>query len=152
MEVKAFNRNLRMSARKVRLIAGLVRGMDVKTALDQLRFWRKAAALPIAKLIKSAMANAEHNFKLDKDNLYIKTITVDIGPSLKRWRARAFGRAAQILKHTCHVSLVLDERRVAAPKAAAAAVKTTAKVAASKPLKAAPAKPAAGEKKSKAKA
>lgn len=113
MEVKAFARHLRIAPRKVRLVAGLVRGLDVDVAEAQLRFMNKASAKPVLKLIKSAVANAEHNFKLAPAGLYIKTITVDGGPVMKRWRARAMGRAAGIKKRSSHISLVLDERKLA---------------------------------------
>ncbi len=107
MEVVAITRNLRMSSRKVRLVADVVRGMDAVKAESQLRFIPKAASLPIEKLLKSALANAEHNFRLGKDSLFVKAITVDQGAVLKRWRARAFGRAAPIHKHSCHITLTL---------------------------------------------
>lgn len=126
MEVKAYARHIRMSPRKVRLVADLVRGLDVGAALSQLKFYRKAAARPVMKLINSAVANAEHNFKLSSDALFIKKITVDGGPVLKRWRARAFGRAADIKKRTAHISVVLDER-VGVVKGAAAALVTAVK-------------------------
>ena len=123
MEVIAKARHIRMSPKKVRLIVDLVRGMDVDKASAQLRFYRKAAARPVSKLLDSAIANAEHNFKLSAGNLYIKKATVDGGPVLKRWRARAFGRAAGIKKRSCHITIVLEERSVAgSPKAVAAAV------------------------------
>lgn len=109
MEVKAYIRNLRIAPRKVRLVIGLIRGMKVNDALAQLKFMRKQAALPMTKLIRSAMANAEHNFKLDPDDLYIKKIVADGGQVLDRWRARAFGRAAPIRKRMSHVSLILEE-------------------------------------------
>lgn len=108
MEVKAYLRNLRIAPRKVRLVLGLICGLAVNDALAQLKFMRKQAALPVAKLIRSAMANAEHNFKLDPDALYIKKLVVDGGPVLDRWRARAFGRAAPIRKRMSHVTLVLE--------------------------------------------
>lgn len=110
MEVKAKLRYYKQSPRKVRLVTNLVRNLDVKTALDQLRFANRRAAEPICKLIESAIANGKHNFELDANNLYIKQITVDDGPTLKRWRARAFGRAAMIKKRTSHVTVVLDEK------------------------------------------
>jgi large subunit ribosomal protein L22 len=122
MEVIAKARYLRIAPRKVRLVVGFVRGMDVAPALAQLKFMSKAAALPVAKLIRSAVANAEHNFKLDVERLYIKKITADNGPVLKRWRARAFGRAASIRKRLTHVSVTLDERPAASPKGARAAL------------------------------
>jgi len=113
-----------MSPRKVRLVVDLVRGMDVDRAVSQLRFTRKDAARPVYKLLMSAVANAEHNFKLNSATLFIKKATVDGGPVLKRWRARAFGRAAGIKKRSCHITIVLDERGAsgAAPKAVSAAV------------------------------
>lgn len=110
MEVKAKLRYYRQSPRKVRLVTNLIRDLDVKSALDQLRFANKRAAEPIRKLIESAIANAKHNFELDPNNLYIKHITADDGPTLKRWRARAFGKAAMIKKRTSHVTVILDEK------------------------------------------
>ena len=110
MEVIAKARFIRMSPRKVRLVVGLIRGLDVDKAEVQLNFSVKAAARPVLKLLRSAIANAEHNHKLKHDNLFVKVITVDGGPMLKRWRARAFGRAAPIRKRTSHISIVLSER------------------------------------------
>ncbi len=122
MEVIAKARNIRISPRKVRLVIDLVRGMDVDKAAAQLSFMSKASARPVLKLMQSAMANAEHNFKLNKANLFIKSIVADGGPVMDRWRARAFGRAAPIRKRTSHITIVLAERPAAAPKGAAAAV------------------------------
>src|SRR5258708_3078054 len=130
-EVKAYLRNLRMSPRKVRLPADLIRGMDVETALAQLSFLPKAASRPVKKLLESAIANATNNFKLDRGSLFVKTIFVGQGSTLKRWRPRAMGSAAPILKRSCHVTIVLDskeqpkeekkpvEKKVAAKKPAA---------------------------------
>jgi large subunit ribosomal protein L22 len=126
MEVIAKANHIRMSPRKVRLVVDLVRGMDVDKAAAQLRFYRKDAARPVLKLLQSAIANAEHNFKLSSGNLYIAKATVDGGPVLKRWRARAFGRAAGIKKRSSHITIVLSERTAAAPAAAAAAVVSSA--------------------------
>lgn len=109
MEVIAKTRNLRMSARKVRLVADMIRGLDAHTAIGRLRMVAKASRVPLEKLVASAMANAEHNFRLEKSTLFIKKISVDEGSSLKRWRARAYGRAAPIRKHSCHITVVLDE-------------------------------------------
>ncbi len=123
MEVLAHARHIRMSPRKVRLVVDLVRGMDADKAAAQLRFYRKDAARPVLKLLMSAMANAEHNFKLAPGGLYISKATVDGGPVLKRWRARAFGRAAGIKKRSCHITIALKERTGAAvPAAVASAV------------------------------
>jgi large subunit ribosomal protein L22 len=99
-----------MSPRKVRLVAGLVRGLDVARAEAQLGLLNKAAALPVLKLLRSAIANAEHNNKLEKEGLFIKSITVDGGPMLKRWRPRAFGRAAPIRKRTSHITIILADQ------------------------------------------
>lgn len=110
MEIHASTRYVRMSPRKVRLVAGLIRNMDAIPALDQLRFTVKAARGPIEKTLRSALANAEHNFHIEKEDLKIKKIFVDKGSVLKRWRARAFGRAAPIKKHICHITIILDTK------------------------------------------
>lgn len=149
MEVIAHARHIRMSPKKVRLVAGLVRGMDVDRAAAQLRFYRKDASVPVAKLLQSAVANASHNFKMSPDHLYIKAITVDQGPSMKRWRARAFGRAAEILKKSCHISIVLADRKAAASSDVdAAVVAPAAEVKTEKTKKPAAKKAAAKTKKS----
>jgi large subunit ribosomal protein L22 len=109
MEVKAKVKFIRMSPTKIRLVANLIKKMPVAKALDQLQFINKLAAKPVAKLVESAIANAEHNFELAKDNLFIKEITVGDGPTLKRWLPRAHGRATPIRKRTCHLNLVLAE-------------------------------------------
>jgi len=110
MQVTAKLNNLRMSPRKVRLVANLIKGLTAQEAKDQLRFLPKKAALPISRLLDSAVANAKHNFKLDENNLYVCQILVNGGPSLKRWLPRAMGRATPILKRTSNISLILDER------------------------------------------
>lgn len=109
MEVTAKLIRLRMSPRKVRLIARLISRKTVQAAETQLVFLKQIAAEPILKLLKSAVANAEHNFKLDKDKLWVKSITVDAGETIKRSRPRAFGRAAPIRKRTSHIHLVLTD-------------------------------------------
>lgn len=109
MEVKAKARHIKTSPRKVRLVVDTVRKLTVVRSLDVLKFINKKAAKPVVKLLKSAMANAQHNFELDVDNLYIKTITVDEAQTLHRWLPRAHGRATPIRKKTCHINLVLDE-------------------------------------------
>jgi len=110
MEIKAQVKFVRMSPRKTRLVIDLIRGLDVQEAINQLQFMAKAAAAPVLKLLNSGIANAVNNFKLKKENLYIKSISVDGGPVLKRWRPRAFGRAAPIRKRSAHINLVLGER------------------------------------------
>ena len=109
MQAKAKLRFLRISTRKVRLIADVIRGLKVQDAINQLGFLRRAAKTPILKLLKSAIANAENNFNLKSDNLYIKEIKVDEGGALKRWQPRAHGRATPIRKGLSHVLIVLDE-------------------------------------------
>jgi len=100
---------LRIAPRKARLVADLIRGKSTEEAQTILNFTIKKAALPFLKLLNSAIANAKNNFQLEKSNLYISRITVDEGPKYKRWRARARGRAAEILKRTSHLTLYLDE-------------------------------------------
>jgi len=108
MEVIAKLNGLRMSPRKVRLVANLIRRMYVKNAQNQLQFLNKAAARPIMKLLNSAIANAENNFKLNSDQLWISHITVDEGMTIKRWRPRAHGRAAPIRKRTSKITIKLS--------------------------------------------
>lgn len=107
MEFKTTIRYLRMSPRKVRLVADLMRGKEVGAVQNELEHTRKASSLPLLKLLKSAIANVKHNFELSEKGLYIKEIRVDGGPMLKRFRPRAFGRAATIRKRTSHVTLIL---------------------------------------------
>jgi large subunit ribosomal protein L22 len=116
MDVHAYARNIRMSPRKVRLVVDLVRGLSVADADAQLGFFRKAAALPVRKLLQSATANATHNFQLDAGALRIKEIRVDGGPVLKRARPRAMGRSAPIRKRTSHISIVLSDGRASGEK------------------------------------
>src|SRR5262245_62025337 len=111
MESKAHLRHLRMSPRKVSVVAALIRGKPVETALNILKFTPRAAALPVAKLIRSAVANATDLSKgqVDVDTLYVKTISVDQGPSQRRFMPRAMGRATKISKKSSHVHVVLAE-------------------------------------------
>lgn len=110
MEVKAQLNNLRRSPRKIRLVAKLLCGLDVKEAENQLKFLVKGSTPSFEKLLKSAVSNAENNFGLSKDNLYVKNITVDEGTKLKRWLPRAYGRASLILKRSSHIEMTLAER------------------------------------------
>lgn len=111
MQVKASLKNYRRSARKVREIANVLRGMKIEKAVHQLMVWDKGSCQDLLNLLKSAVANAENNFKIKEENLYIAEIRVNEGATMKRWRPRAHGRAAQILKRTCHVELTLDEKQ-----------------------------------------
>jgi ribosomal protein L22 len=105
--VRASARYLRVTPRKARLVADQVRGMSVPEAQTLLRFSSRGAAQDIAKLIDSAAANAEANHDLVGDDLRVAEIFVDEGPVLKRWRARARGRATRVDKRTCHVKVAL---------------------------------------------
>ena len=107
--MRAKLRYLRVSARKTRLVADLVRGKGVGEAINILTFTRRAASEPVRKLIESAIANSEAK-NADVDRLYVDTITVDEGPTLRRFRPRAMGRATRINKRTSHVTCVLAER------------------------------------------
>ena len=102
-------KHLRISSRKVRLLANEIRRQPATKAMDSLDFTIKKAAQPIQKLLKSGIATAENDFGLDKSNLYIKEIFVDEGPTLKRSRPRAKGRWYPIMKRTSHVTIVLEE-------------------------------------------
>jgi large subunit ribosomal protein L22 len=109
-QVKAFARYIQVSPQKMRLVADMVRNESVDLALQQLQFSSKKAALPLAKAINSAVANAVHNFNLKKEDLYIKALSIDGGPMLKRFRPRAQGRAGAIHKRSSHINVVLEER------------------------------------------
>ncbi|MDP3697416.1 MAG: 50S ribosomal protein L22 [Candidatus Taylorbacteria bacterium] len=110
MEVTAKLNNLRIAPRKIRAVSNLIKGKNVNTALDQLEYFVRKPVRPIKKLLNSAIANAENNFNMVKENLYIKELIVNEGIKLKRFRAKGFGRAAAIQKKTSHIKLVLDER------------------------------------------
>lgn len=107
--MKAKLRYLRISPRKTRLVIDLVRGKDVEDAINILDFTTRGACEPVRKLIMSAIANAEAQ-EADIDRLFIKEIFVDEGPTLRRYRPRAMGRATRINKRTSHVTCVLAER------------------------------------------
>jgi large subunit ribosomal protein L22 len=109
MESRAVARYIRISPRKVRLIMDEIRGKKIEEALNQLSFAPQRGAFILQKLINSAVANAEQNFEMDVDKLYIKRIFADEGPTLKRFRPRAMGRATRIRKRTSHLTVVLDE-------------------------------------------
>lgn len=109
MSMKAVLRNHRQSPRKVRLVADLIRGKDVSRALPALEFVSKRSAEPIKKLLHSAVANAENTNGAQVENLFVKEIRVDEGPTLKRIRARARGNADMIRKRTSHIQITLGE-------------------------------------------
>lgn len=108
-EVVAKLKRANISAQKVRLVANQVRGMGVEQAEQLLTFSPKKAAVLVKKALMSAIANAEHNKGMDVDELYISSIYIDEGPTLKRGRARAKGRGTKILKRTSHITLKVAE-------------------------------------------
>lgn len=108
MQTTAKLNRLRVAPRKVRLLIDMVRGKHVEDAILQLKLSKKSAAIPVRKLIESAIANATHNHKMKKETLVVKTAFVDEGMTLKRWMPRAFGRATPIRKRTSHVTIVLE--------------------------------------------
>ena len=110
METKASAKYIRISARKMRLVVDLVRDKDVAEAQQILDYSPRAAARVVSKVLNSAIANAEHNNGLDADDLFVARVFVDEGPTLKRFRPRALGRATRINKRTSHITLILDER------------------------------------------
>jgi large subunit ribosomal protein L22 len=109
MEVRARLRFVRVSPRKARLVADLIRGKGSGEALNILTFTKKAAAKILIKLLKSAVANATQKKTIDIDRLFIKKVTVDQGPTMKRYQPRALGRATMIRKRTSHITIILDE-------------------------------------------
>jgi large subunit ribosomal protein L22 len=110
MEVKASLKYARVGAQKARLVVDLIRGKNVNEAIKTLTFLNKKSAGLVKKLIESAVANAEYKKVMDVDSLYVKTITVGQGPSLKRFRPRAQGRAFGVRKKTSHIDLILEEK------------------------------------------
>ena len=111
MRVSAQLNNARLSAQKCRLVADLIRGQAVGQALNILTFSPKKAAVLVKKVLESAIANAEHNEGADIDALRVATIMVDEGPSMKRIRPRAKGRADRILKRTAHITVVVSDAK-----------------------------------------
>lgn len=114
MSVQAVAKGIRMSPRKVGVVADLVRGRSVADALTILEHTPRRTALPVRKVIESARANADHNHNFKPDSLQIISITVNHGPRLKRYRPAAHGRALPFMRRTSHISVIVDgEQRVA---------------------------------------
>ena len=103
-------RYIRISSRKVKVVIDLIRGKSVEDAEAILLYTPKAAAEPVLKLLRSAIANAENNLELSRDNLYVAEIYANQGPTLKRYRPRARGSAFHIRKRTSHITVILDEK------------------------------------------
>ncbi|SEU30807.1 50S ribosomal protein L22 [Paenibacillus sp. NFR01] len=110
MEAKAHARSVRISARKAKLVVDLIRGKQVGEAIAILRHTPKSASPVVEKLLNSAIANAEHNYSMDVNNLFVSEIFVNQGPTMKRFRPRAMGRASRINKRTSHITLVVSEK------------------------------------------
>jgi large subunit ribosomal protein L22 len=115
MEVLARARYVRRAPRKARLVADTVRGLRVVDALAQLEFSPRHAAVDVAKAIKSAAANAEHNHQLARDQLWLKQVLVDEGPTMKRVRPVSRGMAHQYFHRTCHITAIVEDRPEAEP-------------------------------------
>src|SRR5258705_795352 len=136
---RAIARHVRVSPMKARRVINLVRGLPAKEALTVLQFAPQAASEPVYKVLASAVANAENNERLDPDSLLVAEAYVDEGPTLKRFRPRAQGRAYRIRKRTCHITIVVESVVAATPGRAAKAVPAKAAPAKAAPAKAAPA-------------
>ncbi|MFQ5995372.1 MAG: 50S ribosomal protein L22 [Acidiferrobacterales bacterium] len=116
METRALLKYIRMSPQKGRLVADQIRGLPVAKALEVLQFSGKKAAGPLRKAVESAIANAEHNEGADVDELRVANVRVDVGPTIKRWRARAKGRVARIKKRTSHITVTVSDTESTLPK------------------------------------
>ncbi|AIQ20768.1 50S ribosomal protein L22 [Paenibacillus sp. FSL R7-0204] len=110
MEAKAHARSVRISARKAKLVVDLIRGKQVGEAIAILRHTPKSASPVVEKLLNSAIANAEHNYSMDVNSLFVSEVFVNQGPTMKRFRPRAMGRASRINKRTSHITLVVSEK------------------------------------------
>jgi len=110
MEARAIAKYVRMSPTKLAPVADMVRGKDLEEALTILKFTPGKSATLVEKVVQSAAANAENNHEMNVDNLYVAEIAVNQGPTMKRWRAGAQGRASVILKRSSHIEVVLKER------------------------------------------
>ncbi|SDW90510.1 LSU ribosomal protein L22P [Marininema mesophilum] len=109
-QAKAMARQVRIAPRKARLVIDLIRGKSVGEALAILKYTPRAASPIIEKVLKSAIANAEHNYNLSPDSLVVQTAMVDEGPTMKRFRPRAMGRASKINKRTSHITVIVSEK------------------------------------------
>ena len=109
MEVRAVSKYVRISPNKVRKVVGAIKGKPVESGLQTLKFMPQKSAGILAKVINSAVVNADQNADLDVDLLVIRNILADQGPTLKRWKARARGRGTRILKRTSHITVILAE-------------------------------------------
>ncbi|TDM12848.1 50S ribosomal protein L22 [Macrococcus lamae] len=119
MEAKAVARTIRIAPRKVRLVLDLIRGKEVGEAIAILKLTNKASSPVVEKLLMSALANAEHNYDMNVDTLVVKEAYANEGPTLKRFRPRAQGRASAINKRTSHITIVVADKEAAVQSAPA---------------------------------
>ena len=110
-KARATASTVRIAPRKVRMVVDLIRGKKIGEAVAILRLTPKAASPVVEKVLKSAIANAEHNYEMDVENLIVSEIFVDEGPTMKRFRPRAQGRASAINKRTSHITVVVSEKK-----------------------------------------
>ncbi len=111
MQAKAVARQVRVAPRKARLVVDLIRGKQVGEAFAILRNTPKAASPIVEKVLKSAIANAEHNYELEPNSLVVEKVFVDEGATMKRFRPRAMGRASKINKRTSHITIIVSEKK-----------------------------------------
>ncbi|MBP3038149.1 50S ribosomal protein L22 [Bacillaceae bacterium Marseille-Q3522] len=111
MQAKAVAKTVRIAPRKARLVVDLIRGKQVGEAVAILRYTPKTASPIVEKVLKSAIANAEHNYEMDVNNLVVSQAFVDEGPTLKRFRPRAMGRASAINKRTSHITIIVSDKK-----------------------------------------
>jgi large subunit ribosomal protein L22 len=135
---RAVAKHVRISPNKARRVVNLVRGLPAKEALTVLQFAPQAASEQVYKVLASAIANAENNERLDPDALLVSEAFVDEGPTLKRFRPRAQGRAYRIRKRTCHITIAVEAVQVARPAKKAAAAKKAAPAKKAEPAAAEP--------------
>jgi len=109
-EARAIAKYIRISPRKIREVVDLIRGKDLREALAILRYTPRRASDPVAKVVKSAAANAEHNYEMNRDSLYVAECYVDQGPIIKRFQPRAMGRADLLRRRTSHITVVVKEK------------------------------------------
>lgn len=111
MQAKAIAKQIRIAPRKARLVIDLIRGKEVGEAIAILRNTTKAASPVVEKVLKSAIANAEHNYEMEPNNLVVEQAFVDEGATMKRFRPRAMGRAGKINKRTSHITIIVTEKK-----------------------------------------
>jgi large subunit ribosomal protein L22 len=110
MEVRASLQRVRISPRKARLVVDMVRGKKVTDAIEMMKFVPNRAAVDVERLLKSVAANAENNYDLDPNDLWVKAIYADDAPTLRRFKPKARGRVGRILRRSCHITVIAEER------------------------------------------